>query len=329
MHQAGTPGGNGPAAPAPAAGRRASGGPGALGGAGGPGRLGVPTADPGTGAAGGPAARHRLNLIELISADAVASDYAGQPPDPRASSRRQRVLVGAIALGVIGFVLALGFSARVLNAPAVDGQRAALIARIDQARTEQAGLDTEVGDLRAEVEQARASELERALGGAAVAREVAALEVMAGYTAVTGPGAVVTLTDAATEEQASEEDADLTKVLDSDVQRAVNGLWAAGAEAIAVNGQRLSTRSAIRSAAGAILVNYRPLSPPYRVEAIGPPGLAAVFERGADAAELRDVSQQFGIGFATEQAESLRLPASTSPLPEYATVIGPVEGGAP
>jgi uncharacterized protein YlxW (UPF0749 family) len=265
----------------------------------------------------------------LISADAVASDYAGQPPDPLASSRRQRVLVGAIALAVIGFVLALGFSARVLNAPAVDGQRAALVERIDRARTEQATLDTEVGDLRTEVEQARATELERVLGGAAVAREVAALEVMTGYTAVTGPGAVVTLTDAAVDEQASAEDAELTKVLDSDVQRAVNGLWGAGAEAIAVNGQRLSTRSAIRSAAGAILVNYRPLSPPYRVEAIGPPELAGVFERGADAAHLRDVSQQFGIGFATEQAESLRLPAATSPMPERATVIGPVEGGAP
>ena len=54
----------------------------------------------------------------------------------------------------------------------------------------------------------------------------------------------------------------------------MNGLWSVGAEAIAVNGQRLTAQSAIRSAAGAILVNYRPLKPPYRVEAIGPPDLA-------------------------------------------------------
>ena len=54
---------------------------------------------------------------------------------------------------------------------------------------------------------------------------------------------------------------DLEQVLDSDVQRAVNGLWAAGAEAVSVNGSRLTARSAIRSAAGAILVAEQAVEP--------------------------------------------------------------------
>ena len=49
-------------------------------------------------------------------------------------------------------------------------------------------------------------------------------------------------------------------MLDRDLQVIVNGLWAAGAEAIAVNGQRLTACSAIRSAGEAILVDFRPLS---------------------------------------------------------------------
>lgn len=270
-----------------------------------------------------PAARHRLNLIELLTADAVTSDYADLQPAPAAPSRRQQALVVAIALGVVGFVLALGFSARVLNAPAVDSQRVALAGRIAAEQREQAALAREVAVLREEVVTARAAELDRVAGGAQVAAEVAALELATGYVAVRGPGAAVELTDARAGAQG--EPTDVERVLDTDVQRAVNGLWAAGAEAIAVNDQRVSTRTAIRSAAGAILVNYRPLRPPYRVAAIGPPGMLAAFEAGADAAYLAGVASQYGIGFTSEPAEELLLPASTSPLPEQATVIEPDE----
>ncbi len=70
-------------------------------------------------------------------------------------------------------------------------------------------------------------------------------------------------------------------VYDSDLQVIVNGLWAAGAEAIAVNGHRLTALSAIRSAGAAILVDFRPLVPPYVLEAVGDPGqLQARFAAG-------------------------------------------------
>ncbi|MFI5428399.1 DUF881 domain-containing protein [Aeromicrobium sp. UC242_57] len=49
----------------------------------------------------------------------------------------------------------------------------------------------------------------------------------------------------------------------------VNGLWYAGAEAVAINGNRIGSLSAIRTAAGVIKVNYRGIVPPYVVEAIG------------------------------------------------------------
>ena len=63
---------------------------------------------------------------------------------------------------------------------------------------------------------------------------------------------------------------DVSRVLDVDLQSVVNALWAAGAEAIAINGQRLTATSTIRAAGDAVLVDYRPVTSPYEVAAIGP-----------------------------------------------------------
>jgi uncharacterized protein YlxW (UPF0749 family) len=234
------------------------------------------------------------------------------------------VLVAAFALGLAGFVLALGISERVLNDPAVNEQRAALIDRIVAAEDLNEALIEEVAGARGELAQARADNLRATLAGALLATQIEELELVTGYAALQGPGAVVTLTDSAV--TGDEEASEVERVLDSDVQRAVNGLWSAGAEAIAVNGQRLTAQSAIRSAAGAILVNYRPLRPPYRVEAIGPPGLADGFAATPDAQELASVSQQFGIGLETTSVDRISLRSATSPLPSDAEVVGAQEG---
>ena len=55
-----------------------------------------------------------------------------------------------------------------------------------------------------------------------------------------------------------------------DLALLTNGLWEAGAEAIAINGRRLTARSAIFNAGAAINISFTPpLSPPYVVSAIG------------------------------------------------------------
>jgi uncharacterized protein YlxW (UPF0749 family) len=278
---------------------------------------------PGTGRPG-PSARERLNLIDQLTATSVASDYADVGDQQPAGSRRQRVLVAAVALGLAGFVLALGISERVLNDPAVNEQRSALIDRIAAADDRNEALIGEVDAAREELAAAREANLAATLAGALLASQITDLELVTGYSAVEGPGAVVTLTDAPLTE--GQEGSDIERVLDSDVQRAVNGLWSVGAEAIAVNGQRLTAQSAIRSAAGAILVNYRPLKPPYRVEAIGPGDLAQRFATTPDAQELASVSQQFGIGLETSSVDRITLRSATSALPSDAEVVGQEEG---
>lgn len=274
-------------------------------------------------------ARQRRNLLDQITSAAVVSDYADVPDaaDRGSGSRREQVLVAAVALALAGFVLALGVSARLLSEPAVNTLRAELVERVDAADARNRALSEELVGLRAAARTAQEEGLALTATGRQVAEDVGALEVATGYAAVTGPGAVVTMSDAVTDE--STEDPELARVLDTDLQLAANGLWAAGAEAMAINGQRLTAQSAIRSAAGAILVNYRPLKPPYRLEAIGPPDLALLFDRTAEVAQLRDVSAQFGIGLASSSADVLRLRPATTPLPEQAQVVDPDEGNAP
>ena len=107
----------------------------------------------------------------------------------------------------------------------------------------------------------------------------------------------VTLDDAATAAGRRPTRA-LDRVLDRDLQSVVNGLWAAGAEAVAVNGQRLTALSAIRSAGDAILVDYRPLTRPYVVVAIGDPRTiagAVRFSGGPAGPGLRTLQQTYGM----------------------------------
>jgi uncharacterized protein YlxW (UPF0749 family) len=267
-----------------------------------------------------------LNLIAQITDAAVASDYADLP-EPVHRPRRAQVLVATAALALAGFVLALGIDSRILNAPIINEQRAALRDRIEVADARHEELIAEVAARRAEIVTAREASLTAGLADLVLTDQIRTLEVATGYAAVEGPGTEITMTDAPTEE--GTQGNDIERVLDSDVQLAVNGLWSVGAEAIAVNGQRLTAQSAIRSAGDAILVNYRPLKPPYVVAAIGPRDMADRFAETPDAQELAGISLQFGIGLATASVGNITLQSATSPLPGDAEVVEDDEGEGP
>ncbi len=64
-------------------------------------------------------------------------------------------------------------------------------------------------------------------------------------------------------------------VHDYDLQLVVNELTASGAEAIAINGQRVISRTAIRCVGPTIMVNNVPIVPPFEILAVGDPGTLA------------------------------------------------------
>jgi uncharacterized protein YlxW (UPF0749 family) len=107
----------------------------------------------------------------------------------------------------------------------------------------------------------------------------------------------------------------------------VNALWAAGAEAISINGQRLGPTSAIRFAGEAVLVDFRPVTNPYEVRAIGDPEtLSSGFLASPEVAALALIEESFGLRFDFSREEELSLPAASTPELRSAE---PATGAAP
>ncbi len=216
----------------------------------------------------------------------LLNEVMNHPLDPgyaaaarrRAGETKPRAGLLAVAVTLLVAALAGLVTTRAvveLRRPAPEGvaDRQALEAQIE-VRTQLADtLQLNNDRLQDELTRMQAAGLARADAGA-LAAELNRLQLATAQVAVTGPGLEVTVDDAETAPAVAAGDpravsADAGRVLDRDLQILVNGLWASGAEAVAINRQRLGPLSAIRSAGQAILVDYRPLTRPYVVEAVG------------------------------------------------------------
>jgi uncharacterized protein YlxW (UPF0749 family) len=270
------------------------------------------------------------SLLDEIWREALDRDYAEAarrgPADARAAAGalkagRFRLLVWLV-LVILGLLAAAAVVQVQRRAPAAAQTRQALIREIEQRTDDTDRLQEGVEALRAEVAQVRRDSLRLSETGEALEEVVGHMELLTGVVPVDGPGLRVVVDDAQPGAgQPATNGVDATRVLDRDLQVLVNGLWEAGAEAVAVNGQRITALAAIRSAGDAILVDYRPLSPPYTVEAVGDPrSLEPKFVDGAAGRELRTVKDTFGIRFDVSSVERLELPAGSGATLRYAEV---------
>lgn len=94
------------------------------------------------------------------------------------------------------------------------------------------------------------------------------INLLAGTTAVKGPGVVLEIEDSK-KMISSTDNTNLYIIHDEDVLKVINELRAAGAEAIAINEQRLISTSEIRCAGPTISINNTRISAPYEIKAIG------------------------------------------------------------
>lgn len=236
-------------------------------------------------------------------AEATARRAAGTGP-----RRTWRSTAGLVALAM---GLGLGATAATLAlrqpAGAVLAARELLEAQIEQRSSEADDVQAEITAMTDEIAMLQ----EELLGdeGQSVRDEIDADSVQSGVTAVTGPGLRLELTDAPSDNP-DEEDPEL-RVQDVDLQVVVNGLWAAGAEAIAVNGQRLTAMTAIRSAGDAVLVDLVALSSPYTVEAVGDAaGMQTELARASAGQHLATLRTTYGIGVQMTSQSRLELPGT-------------------
>lgn len=228
--------------------------------------------------------------------------------------RSARLLAATLVLGLLGAIAVVQVRR---GEPVAQRQRRALLAQIGQRTSEDDGLQRQVDRLRAQTEQLRRAALARSAEGRSARRELDRLAAAAADTTVRGPALVVTLDDSRTRG-----DPENGRIHDQDMQNLVNGLWAAGATAIAVNDRRLTATTAIRFAGDAILVDYRPLSRPYTVTAVGDPrGMARAFAGSPADRAFRTLKAALGIRFDIRQEDSVRLPAGSTLSLRYAREV--------
>lgn len=209
-------------------------------------------------------------------------------------------------LAVLGFGLVTAAASTRDQKRRDQPRQSRLVQLILDRRRQLADLDAAVKKLRADVieAQADASKVDSATRDRAA--RLAALGQLAGTVALQGPGVVVHLADS-TRKPTSKDEAGAFRIHDVDIQLVVNELFAAGAEAVSVNGNRLVSTSPIRAAGDTIVVNFRPLSPPYTVDAIG--ARAADFDRSAIARRFERWRDLFGLGYTVKSQSKVQVPA--------------------
>jgi len=260
-----------------------------------------------------------LPLLDLVQRQALDEDYLvaaerrarrGEPAGPggvrRGSGHPRRV--AAVAVMVFGIMASTAAVQTQRNASVADEGRASLLARIEGESDRVARLQKQIGDLR-EVNDA-SEERALALGEQqqALTPRLRRLQVRTGFVPVRGEGVRVIVTD---EASGTPDGA----VKDEDLALLVDGLWAAGAEAIAINGQRMTVTSWIRVSGAAIQVNGVGIASPYTVQAIGDRlTLQARFFDTSSGLAFNDLSQRYGFEFDMTDEDELRLPSASFAL---------------
>ncbi|WP_345658239.1 DUF881 domain-containing protein [Streptomyces siamensis] len=221
----------------------------------------------------------------------------------------------AAGLVLAALVVTVGAANARIAAPVVAKERQELIDRVERETKTADKLESTVDSLRADV-NARQREALKKSGG----DQADLVSILSGATDVHGPGVKLVVNDAKEASTGGGGNpretsgfSDTGRVRDRDMQRVVNGLWESGAEAIAINGQRLTALSAIRAAGDAILVDNKPLVPPYTVLAVGDgKRLSTRFQNSADGLYLHALQENYGIRTGISVEDDIRLSAAPS-----------------
>ncbi|MCT2594047.1 DUF881 domain-containing protein [Streptomyces sp. N2-109] len=243
---------------------------------------------------------------------AARREAAGQSGLPRTTQAKLWLAVGLVLAALVVTVAAV--QARV-DAPTVAKEREELIDRVEEGTREAEALEARIEELRSTVARKQNEALEKHGGDKGLLTAL-----LSGATPTEGPGIKLVIDDAKDTRgstgggpRRSSGFSDTGRLRDRDMQRVINGLWVAGAEAVTINDQRLTALSAIRAAGDAILVDNKPLAPPYTVLAVGEGrDLRSGFQESADGRYLRVLRENYGVRYDISVQDKLRLPAASS-----------------
>ncbi len=248
-------------------------------------------------------------------AEQGAGTTVGEP------SRRRVGVVGALVMAVFAVMVVTAGAQTSRNSVTDERERQQLAGQLGRARTQVTEDRARLVSVRAEIDRLQAQQLRGDDSARGLLARIELLGASAGTIAVSGPGIRVVA------DNAPGADSTRNQVLDTDLQTLANGLWEAGAEAIAINGQRLTNLSTIRIAGAAITVNARSLRRPYVLSVIGDKDtLPARFAETTSGQAWLDLQRQVGLQLTLTPVSRLRLPATEVSL-RYANRSRP--GGTP
>ena len=225
-------------------------------------------------------------------------------PDRRKRGLRELKVSLTIALGIVGFVVAAQWNSNLARTEFTTSAQQVLAQQVLALEEDQQRLTAEIAEHETQIAQfqARGGESQSALEQ--LNDRVADMRLAAGLTEVHGPGVVIAISNSnlVVPDGANPDD---YIVQADDLRDIVVALWGSGAEAIAINGQRLVSTSSIYGVGPVIVVNGVFLSPPFQISAIGPGDLREGFS-----------SHPAYLGRAAFRVEAYALEFKTASVPD-------------
>jgi uncharacterized protein YlxW (UPF0749 family) len=219
-----------------------------------------------------------------------------------------QVALGA-ALLVLGFLVAAQLRSEGPRVRYASNERGPLVETVVGLQAQQDGLKARILDLRDQIQKIETQGQGTSALVATLNAQLRDARIAAGLIALRGSGVVLQLRDSGRTVQPGDNPSDYL-VTAHDVRTVLEELWLAGADAAAVNGERITAGTAVLDIGGSILVNSAYLAPPYQVSAIGP---ADLFDRLSSAAGFREFvkarAEAFGIQIEFATPAQVDLPA--------------------
>lgn len=211
-----------------------------------------------------------------------------------------------MVLALLGFLLVTAAQTASASRRAAEPRKARLISLIEARRGDMKDLDAAIENLRADLAEATGRRNSSDAAASQASERDAVLAAQAGTSALQGRGLQVRLSDS-DRAAASAEEAGAYRISDVDLQLVTNALFSAGAEGVSINGNRVVATTSVRTAGDTIVVNFRPLSPPYRVAAVAADRES--FNDSEIASRMRRWRGLFGLGFSVRAVDSVTVPA--------------------
>ena len=234
----------------------------------------------------------------------------------QAQSRRNRnrSALGRAATATVCILAGLMVMVSALNARGTDlrpGRNTDLVSLVQSQSRRNTDLGRELTKLREEVDQQTRDSDEDADLQPQLEQQARA----AGLRAVGGPAMTVTLDDAPETVAAVGVDADLLVVHQQDIQAVVNALWAGGAEAMTIQGQRVISTTGIKCVGNTVVLHGIPYAPPYVISAIGDQGRLGAALAGSDYVRIyKQYVDAYGLRYEERPIARAEFPAHQGSL---------------